>query len=52
MPADDAVVFHSDPDSVWPRLIRRTEQQIALAGRYSARSASSGSTSVARRAGR
>jgi putative transcriptional regulator len=22
-------VFHSDPDSVWPRLIRRTETQIA-----------------------
>ena len=52
MSADAAVVFHSDPDSVWPRLIRRTEQQIAGAGGYSARNASSGSTSVARRAGR
>ncbi len=29
MSADAALVFHSDPDSVWPRLIRRTEQQIA-----------------------
>ncbi len=51
MSADDAVVFHSDPDSVWPRLIQRTEQQIARAGSHSARTASSGSTSVARRAG-
>jgi len=51
MSADATVVFHSDPDSVWPRLIRRTEQQIALASSYSARNASSGSTSVARRAG-
>jgi len=31
MPADAAEVFHSDPDSVWPRLIRRTETQIAAA---------------------
>jgi putative AlgH/UPF0301 family transcriptional regulator len=31
MPADAATVFHSDPDSVWPRLIRRTETQVALA---------------------
>jgi putative transcriptional regulator len=30
MPADAATVFHSDPDSVWPRLIRRTETQVAL----------------------
>ena len=31
MPADAATVFHPDPDSVWPRLIRRTETQVALA---------------------
>jgi len=31
LPADAAEVFHSDPDSVWPRLIRRTETQIAAA---------------------
>ncbi len=30
MPADAATVFHSDPDSVWPRLIRRTETQVAF----------------------
>lgn len=29
VPADASEVFHSDPDSVWPRLIRRTETQIA-----------------------
>jgi putative transcriptional regulator len=29
MPADAATVFHADPDSLWPRLIRRTETQIA-----------------------
>ncbi|HLG96859.1 MAG TPA: YqgE/AlgH family protein [Bryobacteraceae bacterium] len=29
MPPDAGLVFHSDPESVWPRLIRRTEQQIA-----------------------
>ncbi|MBV9771971.1 MAG: YqgE/AlgH family protein [Bryobacterales bacterium] len=29
LPADAAIVFHSDPDSVWPRLISRTETQIA-----------------------
>ena len=29
MPADVGTVFHADPDSVWPRLIRRTETQIA-----------------------
>jgi len=51
MPADAAIVFHSDPESVWPRLIRRTEQQIARARGYSARNVSSGSTSAARRAG-
>jgi len=52
MSADSAVVFHSDPESVWPRLIRRTEQQIARVPNYSARNVSSGSTSVARNAGR
>lgn len=31
LPADAATVFDSDPDSVWPRLIRRTELRIALA---------------------
>ncbi len=30
MPADAATVFHSDPDSVWPRLIGRTETQVAF----------------------
>jgi putative transcriptional regulator len=29
LPADAATVFHSDPDSVWERLIRRTETHIA-----------------------
>jgi putative transcriptional regulator len=29
MPADAGTVFHADPDSVWPRLIHRTEAQIA-----------------------
>ena len=29
MPADAGTVFHADPDSVWERLIRRTETQIA-----------------------
>jgi putative transcriptional regulator len=29
LPADAGIVFHSDPESVWPRLIRRTETQIA-----------------------
>lgn len=29
MPADAATVFHADPDSVWPRLIGRTETQVA-----------------------
>ena len=52
MPAEAALVFHSDPESVWPRLIKRTEQQIASAANYSARNVSSGSTSVARMAGR
>jgi putative transcriptional regulator len=52
LPAAPAEVFHSDPDSVWPRLIKRTEQRIARAGPYSARSVLIGSTLVARRAGR
>jgi putative transcriptional regulator len=52
MPAEAALVFHSDPGSVWPRLIKRTEQQIARVANYSARNVSSGSTSVARIAGR
>src|SRR5579862_4989218 len=34
MPADAGTVFHGDPDSVWPRLIKRTEAQIALALTY------------------
>ena len=50
--ADAGVVFNSNPDAVWQRLIRRTEQQIALERSYSARNVSSGSTSVARRAGK
>jgi putative transcriptional regulator len=29
LPADAATVFHADPDSVWERMIRRTELQIA-----------------------
>jgi putative AlgH/UPF0301 family transcriptional regulator len=52
MPAAPAEVFHSDPESVWPRLIKRTEQRIARAAPYSARSVLMGSTLVARRAGR
>ena len=31
MPADAGTVFHADPDSVWPRLIQRTETHIARA---------------------
>jgi putative transcriptional regulator len=31
MRADAATVFHADPDSVWPRMIQRTETQIARA---------------------
>ena len=31
MAANSADVFHSDPDSVWQRLVRRTETQIARA---------------------
>ncbi|MGB6941801.1 MAG: YqgE/AlgH family protein [Bryobacteraceae bacterium] len=29
LPADASTVFHADPDSVWERMIRRTELQIA-----------------------
>lgn len=29
LPADAGTVFHADPDSVWERMIRRTELQIA-----------------------
>src|SRR5579862_3885553 len=50
LPADTGNVFHPDPDSVWPRLIRRTEMRIAQA--YSDRNVVMGSTSVARRAGK
>jgi putative AlgH/UPF0301 family transcriptional regulator len=39
MPAEAGEVFHSDPDSVWPRLIRRTETQIAGASGDSRRAA-------------
>jgi putative transcriptional regulator len=52
LPAEAPIVFHSDPDSVWQRLIRRTETQIARSQGYSERSVSIGSTLVARRAGR
>jgi putative AlgH/UPF0301 family transcriptional regulator len=48
--ADAGNVFHADPDSVWERLIRRTEVRIALG--HSDRSVVIGSTWVARRAGR
>jgi len=34
MPADAATVFHADPESVWPRLIRRTETQVARRSIY------------------
>ena len=37
MAADAATVFHADPDSVWPRLIKRTETQIARAFTYGPR---------------
>jgi putative transcriptional regulator len=50
MPAAAGEVFHSDPDSVWPRLIKRTEMRIAQA--YSLRNASIGSTRIARLAGK
>jgi putative transcriptional regulator len=50
MPAAAGEVFHSDPDSVWPRLIKRTEMRIAQA--YSLRNVSTGSTRIARLAGK
>ena len=50
MPAAPGNVFHADPDSVWPRLIQRTEMRIARA--YSDRNVLIGSTWVARRAGK
>jgi putative transcriptional regulator len=34
MPAEAAMVFHADPDSLWERLITRTESQIARALTY------------------
>jgi putative transcriptional regulator len=37
LPADAASVFDADPDSVWPRLIRRTELRIARRRERSAR---------------
>ncbi|HYL35531.1 MAG TPA: YqgE/AlgH family protein [Bryobacteraceae bacterium] len=52
LPAEAGIVFHADPDSVWKRLISRTETQIARADRYSERNVAIGSTFVARRAGR
>ncbi len=33
LPGDVETVFHADPDSVWERMIRRTELQIAGVGR-------------------
>jgi hypothetical protein len=35
--ADAANVFHADPDSVWKRMIQRTETQIAQINRAGAR---------------
>lgn len=32
LPADATSVFHSDPESVWPRLIKQTELRIARRG--------------------
>jgi putative transcriptional regulator len=48
LPADAAAVFDPDPDSLWEKLIRRTELRIA----HSVRKVAIGSTLVARRAGR
>jgi putative transcriptional regulator len=48
LPADAATVFDPDPDSLWEKLIRRTELRIA----QSVRKVAIGSTLVARRAGR
>ncbi len=33
MPADSANVFHANPESLWEKMIRRTETQIARAAR-------------------
>ena len=52
LPADSGNIFHPAPDSVWERLIRRTEVRIALLDHYSDRNVVIGSTLVARRAGR
>jgi putative transcriptional regulator len=48
LPADAAIVFDTNPDGVWEKLIRRTELRIA----HSVRKVAIGSTLVARRAGR
>ncbi len=32
LPADAKTVFDSDPDTLWPRMIHRTELQVAAAG--------------------
>ncbi|HEY6393542.1 MAG TPA: YqgE/AlgH family protein [Bryobacteraceae bacterium] len=48
LPADAAMVFDPDPDTLWEKLIRRTELRIA----QSVRKVAIGSTFVARRAGR
>lgn len=37
MRGDSAIVFHSDPDSVWQHLIRRTETNVASGNRQSRR---------------
>jgi len=55
MSAESALVFHTDPDSIWQRLIKRTEQQIASLpdpAAHSARKVSSGPALVARLAGK
>ena len=51
LPADAGNIFHPVPDSVWERLIRRTEVRIARQ-RHSDRKVMIGSTLLARRAGR
>ncbi|HLG96858.1 MAG TPA: YqgE/AlgH family protein [Bryobacteraceae bacterium] len=51
MPGDTEMVFHADPDSVWGKMIRKTEEQFALDRRYPVRNISVGSTLLARRAG-
>ena len=33
LPADAKTVFDPEPDTLWPRMIRRTELQVAAAGR-------------------